>query len=50
MRRLAMLAEQFKQDAHSKDLMKRLTAIVLWRSGRPEEKVASATHVAMAGS
>ncbi len=28
MKRLVMLAEQFKQDAHSKELMKRLTSII----------------------
>ena len=37
MRRLVMLAEQFKQDAHSKDLMKRLTAIVPMEELMPEE-------------
>ncbi|MES2567398.1 MAG: DUF2723 domain-containing protein [Bacteroidota bacterium] len=38
MRRLVMLAEQFKQEAHSKDLMKRLTAIVPMEELMPEEQ------------
>jgi hypothetical protein len=38
MRRLVMLAEQFKQDAHSKELMKRLTAIVPMEELMPEEQ------------
>lgn len=37
MRRLVMLAEQFKQDAHSKDLMKRLTTIVPMEDLMPQE-------------
>lgn len=40
MRRLVMLAEQFKQDAHSKELMKRLTAIVPMEELMPEEQQA----------
>ena len=32
-----MLAEQFKQDAHSKDLMKRLTAVVPMEELMPQE-------------
>lgn len=36
MRRLVMLAEQFKQDAQSKELMKRLTAIVPMEELMPE--------------
>ena len=38
MRRLVMLAEQFKQDAQSKDLMKRLTAIVPMDELMPQEQ------------
>jgi tetratricopeptide (TPR) repeat protein len=38
MRRLVMLAEQFKEDAHSKELMKRLTAIVPMEELMPEEQ------------
>ncbi|MCD6018004.1 MAG: formate-dependent nitrite reductase, rane component [Bacteroidetes bacterium] len=38
MRRLVMLAEQFKQEAHSKDLMKRLTAAVPMEELMPEEQ------------
>jgi hypothetical protein len=38
MRRLVMLAEQFKQEAHSKDLMKRLTASVPMEELMPEEQ------------
>lgn len=40
MRRLVMLAEQFNQDAHSKELMKRLTAIVPMEELMPEEQQA----------
>ncbi len=38
MRRLVMLAEQFKQDAHSKELMKRLTAIIPMEELMPEDE------------
>jgi hypothetical protein len=38
MRRLVMLADQFKQDAHSKELMKRLTASVPMEELMPEEQ------------
>jgi tetratricopeptide (TPR) repeat protein len=38
MRRLVMLAEQFKQDAYSKDLMKRLTATVPMDELEPEQQ------------
>lgn len=38
MRRLVMLAEQFKQEAHAKDLMKRLTAAVPMEELMPEEQ------------
>jgi hypothetical protein len=46
MRRLVMLAEQFKQDEHSKQLMQRLTASVPMEELMPEEQAASATHAA----
>ena len=38
MRRLVMLAEQFKQDEHSKQLMQRLTASVPMEELMPEEQ------------
>lgn len=38
MRRLVMLAEQFKQEEHSKELMKRLTASVPMEELMPEEE------------
>ena len=38
MRRLVMLAEQFKEDAHSKELMKRLTAVVPMEELMPDEQ------------
>ena len=38
MRRLVMLAEQFKEDTHSKELMKRLTAVVPMEELMPDEQ------------
>ena len=38
MRRLVLLAEQFKQDAHSKELMSRLTSIVPMDELMPQEE------------
>lgn len=38
MRRLVMLAEQFKQEQHSKELMQRLTAIVPMEELMPQEQ------------
>ena len=38
MRRLTMLAEQFKQEAYSKELMKRLTANVPMEELMPQEQ------------
>jgi len=49
MRRLVMLAEQFKQDAHSKDLMKRLTAIVPMEELMPEEERQQAQPMSQGG-
>ena len=49
MRRLVMLAEQFKQEAHSKDLMKRLTAIVPMEELMPEEQRQQAQPMSQGG-
>ena len=49
MRRLVMLAEQFKQEAHSKDLMKRLTAIVPMEELMPEEDRQQAQPMSQGG-
>jgi len=49
MRRLVMLAEQFKQEAHSKELMKRLTAIVPMEDLMPEEERQQAQPMSQGG-